>query len=917
MRQCLFTASFILASFIASASTHNIAPLAEITASSALEGCPAQNIADGIARVDNQGCWVSQSHETFWGEIDYPWIKLEWSEPHALESVLIYDLPNPKSNIASCVLRFSDGSQERVLQIPDDGAPIEVSLHGKLTKWILLEATDGDGSNLGLSEIEVFPTPDDQGDRIGYVNPYIETTRGRYFFFVTGSQPFGMISAAPLTRNKNQEGGGYNYNSRHILSFPQIHGWMLSGIELMPAFDIDKRSVALTGHDGWKSELSHVGELVEPAYHRLYLDRYDIWVEQTCGERASLYRITYCQDGDGALILNLGGYVSTSTMVNAHAHFEAPNRIFGWFDTVGRLWGGPDKVRIFFVTETDREPSAIDTYLDGEILPGDVSLEAPDQWQNRNEGLMSYADAPTAGFVLHFNVEAGGKVMARSAFSLTSLENAIDNLASSCSDWDFDSLRNASQQEWERQFAKIQVKGGSLNQRIKLYTDLWHSLLGRHKINDHAGTYPDYFERDTVIASKFDKGSKLKIRQLPRGKDGLPLHNTYNSDALWLSQWNLNNLWGIAYPEVLDDFAASFLQTSIDGGLLARGPCAGGYSYIMSGCLATTLIASAYQQGLTRKWDPEIALAHMKRNHEASGMQGWGAENEHEFYSQNGYCPDRGGLTVQWCFEDWVLAQMARSLGDEEAYQRYYARSHGWTESFHPECHLLLPRRADGSWLHSDPLSGWGFEEANAWQTTFGLSHDIPLLAQIMGGEDALCDSLQHAFVMAQPEDFIKGYGSGYVSYANQPGLSSAHVFGHAGRPWLTQYWVRQVKEQAYGGVTPDLGYGGHDEDQGQMSSLSALMAIGLFSLTGCTDPDPLIDITAPVFDEISIPLNQDYYPGKEITIVAHDNSPDNCYIQRLAWNGTPLDSCQIRHSQLTSGGQLDIWLGPNPRTDW
>ena len=136
-----------------------------------------------------------------------------------------------------------------------------------------------------------------------------------------------------------------------------------------------------------------------------------------------------------------------------------------------------------------------------------------------------------------------------------------------------------------------------------------------------------------------------------------------------------------------------------------------------------------------------------------------------------------------------------------------------------------------------------------------------------MGGNDVLCDKLNHAFEMAAPQDFVFDYNDGYVSYANQPGVSNAHVFNYAGKPWLTQYWVRRVREQAYGGITPDLGYGGHDEDQGQMGGVSALMSIGLFSLQGNASATPVYDITSPIFDTITIQLDPRYYTGKTFTI--------------------------------------------------
>lgn len=148
-------------------------------------------------------------------------------------------------------------------------------------------------------------------------------------------------------------------------------------------------------------------------------------------------------------------------------------------------------------------------------------------------------------------------------------------------------------------------------------------------------------------------------------------------------------------------------------------------------------------------------------------------------------------------------------------------------------------------------MSGDGWVEANAWQATWSVSHGIPDLIELMGGKDVLCDKLNYAFEQAADDDFVYGYSGGYISYANQPGVSNAHVFSWAGKPWLTQYWVRRVRAQAYGAVTPDRGYGGHDEDQGQMGGISALMAIRLFSLTGNVDQNPSYEITSPIFDRL------------------------------------------------------------------
>ncbi|MBP3519227.1 MAG: glycoside hydrolase family 92 protein [Parabacteroides sp.] len=620
------------------ATPYNIAGQARVSASSSVDADhDASKAVDRLIRIPDKGEWASNSTETFWGQINYPWIRLDWERPVSIDRIVLYDRPDMKSHTAGGVLHFSDGSKINVWSIANDGTPKEVEFEARTVSWVRFEVTDAAGTHVGLSEIEVFPAPDDYLDYVSWVNPYIETARGRYFFFITGNQPYGMIGAAPLTRNKNQYGGGYNYNSTEILGFPQIHCWMLSGLTVMP-------------------------------------------------------------------------------------------------------------------------------------VTGDVD--------------------PTGG-----------------------------------------------EQQWK--------------------------------------------------------------------------------DAFWLTQWNLNTLWGLAYPSVQDDMAASLLEYDVNGDLLPRGPCAGGYSYIMTGCPATSLITSAFQKGLSKKWNPEKAFKAMKRNHSKGGMLALGMDRELDFYVRNGYCPGNAGLTIQWAFEDWALAEMAARLGKRGDSDYFHKRAAGWPASFNEELGLILPKEASGKWVHTDPLSGSGYVEANAWQATFGISHDIPRLAKLMGGNDSLCRKLDFAFRQSEKLDFVYGYGNGYVSYANQPGCSNAHVFSHAGKPWLTQYWVRSVKEQAYGAVTPDRGYGGHDEDQGQMGGVSTLMAIGLFSLDGGSARNPQYDITSPVFDEVTIRLDQAYYPGKEFVIRTRNNSPENVYIQSARFNGKPLDTYHFSHADFIKGGVLELEMGAEPNKAW
>ena len=278
-------------SFPALGGTYNIAPKARATASSSLNADgDASKVNDGYIRLDNAGEWVSAAQMPYWQQLPYPWIRLDWDEEVTLSRIVLYDRPTGDAHTAGGDLFFSDGTRIGVVGIPDNGEPKVVEFAPKRVRWVKFEVNDAVGSHVGLSEIEAFPPAGAGGDFVSQVNPFIETTKGRYFFFITGNQPFGMIGAAPLTRNRNQYGGGYNYNSTEVLGFPQIHNWVLAGLTLMPTTgNVDPT----LGEGHWKSHFRHEGEIAQPGYHRLFLEDYGIWVEQTATDRTGFYRLTF------------------------------------------------------------------------------------------------------------------------------------------------------------------------------------------------------------------------------------------------------------------------------------------------------------------------------------------------------------------------------------------------------------------------------------------------------------------------------------------------------------------------------------------------------------------------------------------------------------------------------------------------
>lgn len=875
------------------AGTDNIAPKANVTASTILNPhYSANHVKDGIIGVDGVGEWACEGDTTDWGYVRFPWIQLDWDQPFLVNRIVLYDRPSLKDHIASVKIVFSDGSSLYVNQIPNDGTAKLVSFEARWITSFKIITVDGKGRDIGFSEIEVFPERTASTDYVGWVDPYIESTRGRDIFFITGSRPFGMISAAPTTRNKNQNGGGYNYNEQEILGIGQIHSWMVTGIAIMPATEaIDPTG----GMNAWKSEFSHDDEIVQPGYHRLYLRQPHTWVEFTTTDRVSYYRFRFTKEMNPQLLINLGGHLINSTMANVDVKRINNKQIEGSFSSINRYWGGPKEVKVFFVVEFDKPFTSLDGWKGKTNLKNLTTLMGD-----------------SAGLSARFQVKGGDTIQMKIAISYTSIANATNNLQQECTSWNFDAVRNETRSIWNTWLGKIDVKGGSRNDQVKFYTDLWHVLLGRQKINDISGDYPDRTEGK--VEGRFTD-AVFKVKQLPKDGSGKLKHHMYSSDAFWLTQWNLNILWGLGWPEVQDEMSASMLTYADNGGLLPRGPCGGGYSYIMTGDPAVNLISSTFQKGLLTKADPKHALEILRRNQMPGGMLG--SKEEVEFYMKNGWWKENAGITIEAAFQDWAVAQMAYKLNDKKDFQRFSTRSRGWQKCFNPTYKLLLPKNAEGRFVHTNLLSGEGWIEANAWQASFGVSHDIPGLAALMGGNDTLCKFLNHAFEMATPQDFVFDYNDGYVSYANQPGVSNAHVFNFAGKPWLTQYWVRQVKEKAYGGTTPDLGYGGHDEDQGQMGGLSALMAIGLFSLQGTSAAIPCYEITSPIFDTVVIQLDPTYYSGKTFTIITHQNSKENTYIQKARLNGKDHQYFWFTHETFAKGGILELWLGNKPNKLW
>lgn len=745
---------------------------------------------------------------------------------------------------------------------------------------------------------------------VDLVYPQLDAANSRWIFFSSASRPFGMVNLSPDTELNGAWGSGYVYGTDEIKGFSHIHAWQMAGISVMPV--VSDKSIKHIKRN-YYSKFSHDTEVVAPGYHKVILDRFGIEAELTSTQRVGFHRYTYPEGTEPKIVINLSDNLGPSKMAKAFIRKVNKHELKGYVVN-DRTRRRPHQVKVYFYIR-----------LDGEILK-------MDGWK----GLKSMKEVRKAkgmnpGAILTFTESSGSQILMKVGISYVSIKQAKKNLDTELSDWDFDAVVTESKDEWNELLSGIKIEGGSLDDRRRFYTDLWHSLLGRRIINDVDGKYADY------------TSGRKKRKKLPVDENGDPVHNHYNSDAFWGAQWTLNTLWSLAYPEITSEFCQSFLQYYRDGGLIPRGPSGGNYTYVMTGASSTPFFVSAYMKGI-RDWDVDLAYEGLKKNHMPGGLMGK-AGYEHgtavgggiENYIKLGYVPypytkklrafhlQGAGQTLEYSYQDFTLAQLAKELEHEADYQEFMSRSKNYRNLWDAQSGFFHPRNRSGQWVGPfDPYAhAKGFVECNAAQATWFVPHDYDGLAELMGGKDKLIERLNLSFEQASVFGFTAGKSHDQetqkelsripINYGNQPSMQTAFIFNAVGAPWLTQLWSRAVVDSVYSGLSPNTGYNG-DEDQGQMGSLAVLMKIGLFQLDGGTTKDPIYQIGSPVFDYVEIQLNTDYYDGGHFVIRSINNSNENVYIQSVKLNGVLIDRYYLHHSEIVSGGELELEMGPQPK---
>ncbi|QGY42566.1 glycoside hydrolase family 92 protein [Maribellus comscasis] len=743
------------------------------------------------------------------------------------------------------------------------------------------------------------------------VNPFIDTgaPRTRWFYFSSACRPFGMVNLSPDMWTKGDWGSGYLYDEDHIRCFSHIHAWEMGGVAVMPTVG------EFQGHKGmevYKSKYSHEGEIAKPGFHKVFLDDYGVQVELTSTTRVGFHKYTFPASEQSYILFDGGAHVGHGSTVYAEAWRVNDTDIAG-YEIMEGIIRRPKDFPVYYYARLSKPFQSIITWKDSSI----VKNTDPERISGWNSGL-----------AVKYSTKENEEILLKVAISYVSVEQAKLNLETELSHWEFEQVKEESFKEWNNWLSRIEIEGGTNEQQVKFYTDLWHSLLGRRTVSDVDGKYMDM------------TGPYPRVRRVRLSEEGVPLFPHYNFDAWWGSQWSLNILWSMVYPEVMDAFCNTMVDIYQNGGLIPRGVTGGNYSYVMIGDPASSFFATAYNKGI-RNYDTKLAYEGLQKNAFPGGIRER-AGYEHRFnpsgggisyYIKQGYVPhDRpniqgyhsqasASMTLEYAYQDWCLAQLALTMNKIDDFEYFMKRSQNYKNLWNAKTGYIQPKDMNGNWVNNfDPLALSGFCESNSAIYSHFVPHDISGLIKLNGGSDRYVQKLDKQFKKSELNGFcmashkIKN-DANWTDYCNQPGTGMAHLFNHAGAPWLTQYWVRKIKDE-YSNITPYGGYKG-DEDQGQMGALGVLMAIGLFEMDGGASANPIYEITSPIFKKIIIHLDSNYYPGKDFIIDTENNSDRNIYIQNAILNGKAWNKYWFSHEDFKNGGFLKLTLGSKPNKKW
>jgi len=687
-----------------------------------------------------------------------------------------------------------------------------------------------------------------QRDLARHVNPFVGTG-GHGHTFPGAIVPFGMVQLSPDTRLTGWDGcSGYHYSDSIIYGFSHTH---LSGTGISDYGDVLLMPTAGRPDEPYPSRFSHQNERASPGFYSVKLDDDNIFVELTATARAGLHRYTFPATNEANVIIDLA---HRDKVIDSGLTVEGAT-ILGWRRS--QAWAR-DQV-VYFAIEF-------------------------------SQPFTEHGFKNLQGF-FRFDARGGKPILARVGISAVSTEGALRNLRAEINHWNFDKVKSDASAAWNAELRKITVTGGSDAQLTNFYTAIYHAMTAPNVFNDVDGQY---------------RGRDFKIHKATD-------FTNYTVFSLWDTFRAAHPLYAIIDTKRTRDFIKTFLKQYEQGGRLPVWELAANETDTMIGYHSVSVIADAVAKGIAKDIDSfDLKQAFLAMKHSAElRHHGLGAYIDKGFISTE---DERESVSkvLEYAYDDWCIAEIARRLGETAEHNRYLARAQSYKNVFDREIGFMRPR-TNGNWAEPfDPREvTFHFTEANAWQYTFFVPHDVSGLIELMGGRDKFADKLDQMFAAesrttGREQADITGL-IGQYAHGNEPSHHMAYLYNYAGQPWKTQFRVRQIMDQFYK-PEPDGLIG--NEDCGQMSAWYVLSAAGFYPVTpGST----IYAIGTPLFPEVRFNLEN----GRSFRIVANGVSAQNIYIQSAKLNGKPYRKSYLDHADLAAGGELVFQMGPRPNEGW
>jgi predicted alpha-1,2-mannosidase len=738
---------------------------------------------------------------------------------------------------------------------------------------------------------------------VQYVKPIIGTEKMGHTY-PGATVPFGMVQLSPETDTLPYEMNGrynpdvykycagYQYVDKTITGFSHTHfsgtGHSdLGDFLIMPTTGklLLNPGTATNPETGYRSTFSHDNEVAEADYYKVKLDKYNITAELTTSTRVGFHQYTFAEATDQAhIILDLmaGIYNYGNKNVWTFVRVENDTLITGYRQTNGWARTRTEYFAMSFskpISQYGHQNYANDVYK-GFWRKFDVAHNFPEM---AGRQIRAWFD---------FKVQAGEKIKIKFALSPVSTEGALANLRAEIPGWDFDKVKQDGQAQWNKELHKVTAQLNSNDEMINFYTAMYHAFLSPTTYMDIDGSY----------------------RGLDQNNHKAEGFTNYTTFSLWDTYRALHPLFNVIQPKRNADMVQSLLA-HYDQSVQHMLPVWSHYAnenWCMIGYHSVSLIADAIIKG-NAPFDQEKALEACVTTARHRSYDGIG------YYIDKGYVPeDKSGAsvskTLEYAYDDWCIAQIAKKLGKQDIYDEFIKRSLNYSNVYDASIGYMRPRLNDGTFrVAFDPLKtdNQGFIEGNAWNYSLYVPQYPAQLIELNGGKKRFSRHLDSLFTMHLPDEFFAeteditrdGIIGNYV-HGNEPSHHVAYLYNWTGEAWKTQERVRMILKKMYHPGADGLG--GND-DCGQMSAWYIFTSLGFYPV--CPGSDEYI-LGSPAVKEASIQLEN----GKTFTVEAINQSDKNVYVQKVTLNGQPVTKNAISHADIMNGGRLVFQMGAKPK---